>query len=271
MKISSVSAVYFSAAGNTKKVTEFIAGTIAGKLDIPLEIIDFTYSSGRHGKEFTSDQLIVFGMPVYAGRIPNKMLPYVQSLFKGNQTLAVPVVTFGNRNYDNALFELCHELQRNGFHTVAAAACPASHVFSEIIAPDRPDEQDFERLRVFAEQIAENTFSPDKTQEPVSVPGDENMVYYTPLGEDGRPVRFLKAKPQTNSRCTGCMLCAAVCPMDAIDTANPDLVPGTCIKCHSCIKKCPGQAKYFADPDFLSHVKMLEKTYVRRAEMHLFF
>lgn len=54
---------------------------------------------------------MIFGTPVYAGRVPNKVLPMIQGLFQGNDAFAVPVVTFGNRNYDNALIELRNELE----------------------------------------------------------------------------------------------------------------------------------------------------------------
>lgn len=44
-----------------------------------------------------------------------KVLPMIQGLFQGNDAFAVPVVTFGNRNYDNALIELRNELENNIF------------------------------------------------------------------------------------------------------------------------------------------------------------
>ena len=45
-------------------------------------------------------------MPVYAGRIPNLLLLKYLTSVKGNDALAVPIVLFGNRNYDDALIEL---------------------------------------------------------------------------------------------------------------------------------------------------------------------
>ena len=51
---------------------------------------------------------------------------------------AVPVVTFGNRNYDNALIELRNELENNHFHTIAAGAFVAQHAFYRLISNDAP-------------------------------------------------------------------------------------------------------------------------------------
>ena len=47
-------------------------------------------------------------------------------------------------------------------------------------------------------------------------------------------------------------------------------VHGICIKCQACVKVCPLHAKYFDDPVMLSHTRMLEEHYARRAENEVF-
>ena len=122
MKITKVWAVYFSPTGNTKKVITTMAKKAAEVLSVPMETFDFTLPENREGvTSFESEDLVFFSTPVYAGRIPNKMLPYVQSAFEGNGAFAVPVSVFGNRNFDNGLIELRNELELHGFHTIAAA------------------------------------------------------------------------------------------------------------------------------------------------------
>jgi flavodoxin len=86
--ISRVYAVYFSPAGSTGAVAEHIAGTIAGKCNLPCKVIDFTLPKMRKEQySFDENDLVIFGMPTYAGRIPNKALPFVQTLFEGNGAL----------------------------------------------------------------------------------------------------------------------------------------------------------------------------------------
>ena len=52
---------------------------LAEKLGVPLERRNFTRPSDRaEDLSFTGRDLVVFGMPTYAGKLPNKMLPYVQ-------------------------------------------------------------------------------------------------------------------------------------------------------------------------------------------------
>lgn len=273
MNITCVKAVYYSATGNTEKVVTAIAGQIAEKLGVPVERYDFTLPEKRKETQtYGPSELVVFGTPVYAGRVPNKMLPVVQNLFKAEGALAIPVVTFGNRNFDNGLIELRNELENNGFHTIAGAGFAVSHVFSDQIAPGRPDEADMEVLNRFAADAAEKVAKMETIPAPIAVRGDDPVgPYYTPLGTDGKPAVFLKAKPKTKPEaCDGCGICVDACPMGSISREDPKEVPGICIKCQACVKKCPTNAKYFDDPAFLSHVAMLEQNYTRRAEPETF-
>lgn len=273
MEIRKVKAVYYSATGNAEKVVMAVANMIAARLGVSVERDDFTLPGSRGNvREYEPTDLVVFGTPVYAGRVPNKMLPEVQRLFKGNGALAIPVVVFGNRSFDDGLMELRNELENNGFHTVAGAGIATSHVFSEKIAPGRPDAQDMEKIAAFAEAAAHKIRGLKEIPAPVAVSGRDPVgPYYKPLGVDGQPAVFLKAKPATRAElCDGCGICADVCPMGSVSHENPAEVPGICIKCQACVKKCPKGAKYFDDPAFLSHVAMLEQNYTRRAEPEMF-
>ena len=93
MNITQVYAVYFSATGNTRKVTTTLANALAVSFDVPLEVRDFTLPAAREeAYEFAEGDLVIFGMPTYAGKLPNKLLDFVKSGFHGNGALAVPVV-----------------------------------------------------------------------------------------------------------------------------------------------------------------------------------
>lgn len=280
MKLKGVAAVFFSPTGNAAKITKTIAGTIAQRENVPLRTFDFTLPQAREkGVQFSAGELVVFGIPVYAGRIPNKILPAVQTLFRGNGALAVPVVTFGNRSFDNALIEMRIELEKNGFHTIAGAAFVSEHVMSGKLAPGRPNEEDFQAISRFALAVADKTDliregSCDGMAEipaPIAVKGEDPVPgYYRPLQADGSPANFLKAKPKTSEECTDCGRCAQVCPMGSISSEDFRTVTGVCIKCQACVKICPVHAKYFDDPVMLSHIRMLEEHYGRRAENEIF-
>lgn len=272
MKWNRVWAVYWSATGTTRKIVEAVATKLAQSLALPLEQIDLTLPAVREQDFcFTEGDLVIVGTPTYAGRVPNKILPFFQSHITGNGALAVPVVLFGNRSYDHALAELCSLLEGCGFHTVAAGAFVGQHAFSETLAAGRPNDTDMQQARAFAAGVAEKVKATVSIPLPICVPGDPQAPYYIPKGVDGKPVRFLKAKPQTDQdRCNHCGLCAQMCPMGAIDFEHVSSVPGTCIKCHACVKGCPCHAKYFDDPAFLSHKAMLENEFQRMAPIEVF-
>lgn len=273
MDIRRVWAVYYSATGRTAQAVETISKALADSLAVPWQKDVFTTPEQRKNiRHYAKEELVVFGMPVYAGRLPNKLLPFVQEGFFGQGTQAVPVVTFGNRSFDDALIELCHTLEANGFHAVAAAAIVAQHAFASSLAAGRPDEMDKQRMVAFAHALAQKLGNGVKQPKPLVVPGHWPVgPYYTPLGLDGKPAIFLKAKPKTEElRCTHCGLCVKVCPMGAVSRQDPAVIEGVCIKCQACVVQCPQQAKYFEDEAFLSHKAQLEKTQARRKEAGFF-
>lgn len=267
MEYTCVKAVYFSPAKNTQLAVRTIANAAAKKLGLPLQELDFTLPAARLEKtQFSPDQLVVFGTPVYAGRVPNKISPWVAEGFLGNGAAACAVVTFGNRSFDNALAELCSLLSQDGFSVLAACAVVAEHSFTAKLAPGRPNKEDIQALCQFGEAFAQKA-QENKPAAPLAVPGQADAPYYTPRGTDGKPAVFLKAKPLTDpAKCNQCADCVKVCPMGSISAQDPSQVTGICIKCQACIKSCPTGAKYFADEAFLSHVAMLEQNFTRPAE-----
>lgn len=259
--------LYFSPTGNARKVAVEIGKKISAVLQLPMEQMSFTLPKEREKEFVFADQdIVVCATPVYAGRLPNKMLPFIQESIKAQGAVAVTLNVFGNRNYDNAPIELYNELRRNGFTVAAVAAVPTEHVFLESIGRGRPTAQEMEQVVEFAAQVAEKLRSGDLSAD-LEVPGAYPAPYYTPLGEDGQPVQFLKAKPQTHLElCDSCGACARRCPMGAISFEDTSQVPGICIKCQTCVKVCHTKAKHFTDEKFLSHVKHLEDEYLRPAQ-----
>lgn len=270
--IKKITLVFFSPTGNTKKIVESIGNQLSEMLGLPVERDDFTLPDAHTAvRTYGAEDLVVFGVPTYAGRVPNKVLPFVQNLFKGNGTQAVAVVTFGNRSFDNSLSELHDELEKNGFSVLGAAAVVCSHAFAAV-GNGRPNDADREQLAAFTDSVAKKLQAEPQQQARITVRRNEALAaYYVPLGLDGKPVNFLKAKPATDTaKCDNCGVCAALCPMAAIDKNDVSLVPGTCIKCQSCVFHCHTKAKYFDNELFLSHKAMLEQNYTRPAVSEFF-
>ena len=276
MEIKTVWAVYFSGTGTTEKVATHLAKAIAQGLGAEYKSHDYTQPAGRGGElSFGPEELVVLGTPVYAGRVPNLLLPFVQNSIHGQGTLAVPVVLYGNRNFDDGLMELRNVMAGNGFCPISAAAIVGEHSFSTILGAGRPDGEDM----ALVDQLAQKTVEKVKglaalPEEPVAVEGcDPIRPYYTPRDRHGEPIKdFLKAKPKTDpDMCVKCGLCARLCPMGSIDPDDVSNVAGKCIKCCACVKKCPMGAKYFDHEGYLYHQHELEDQYAgRRAESKIF-
>ena len=187
--INKIRAVYFSPTGTTRKIVTATAKGLSRALKTDLEEYDFTLPKARtQSLRFTDSDLVVLGTPVYAGRVPNVLLPYLNTM-QGNGALAVPVVLFGNRDYDDALIELRDILENNGLHTIAAGAFVGEHSFSRILAKDRPDMKDMDIVDEFVRKISEK-YKTDTLSHPIPVSGTPYPYrgYYTPRDRHGTPV-----------------------------------------------------------------------------------
>ena len=293
-----IRAMYFTGTGTTAKVTSGVAYRMWEEMkkngkeaDLAVSFvkaanINFSPFEARQ-KVYTFDEndIVVFGTPVIAGRVPNVLLKFLDTI-EGGGAMAIPVVLYGNRNYDDALIELRNILEVRGFHTVAGAAFIGEHSFSRTLAAGRPDSRDMEIAYSFAADTAgkitalinENDGDNAKIAQaleaagPVYVKGQDPIrPYYKPQDRQGNHINILKVKPKLDeAKCTGCGLCVTVCPMGSIKAEAPGVVDGICIKCCGCEKKCPEGALYFDDPGYLYHKEELELGYADRKEPELF-
>ena len=266
-----VTAMYFTGTGTTEKMVTLIAKAVAEKIGAEYEAFDFTKPQTRKGvKTFRNEDIVIMGTPVIAGRVPNLLLGYLDTVL-GNGALGVPVVMFGNRGFDDALVELKAIMLKNGFKTIAAGGFGAEHSFSATLGKGRPDQGDLKEARTFALKIAEKIISGN--EEIVKIRDNEEIgPYYMPRDRHGEHIDIRKVKPKTDmSVCTNCGFCADNCPLGSINPDNVAEIPGICMKCCKCIKLCPVGAKYFDDPGYIYHKEELEQMYgVRRAENSCF-
>ncbi len=266
-----IHAMFFSGTGTTETVVTRFAGRLAELLQCPAERLDFTPPDARKQPAvFSADDLVILGVPVIAGRVPNLLLKYLDTL-QGGGALGIPVVLFGNRSFDDALIELRDIMERHGFRTIAAGAFAGEHSFSDTLGKGRPDADDLAEVDAFAGQAAEKLRS-GRTDSPIALRGETPVrPYYTPRDRNGNGIDIRKVKPKTSDACTKCGWCASACPLGSISPEDPSVVIGICMKCCKCVKGCPQGAKYFDDPGYLYHKEELEAMYGgRRAENEVF-
>lgn len=258
-----ITILYFSPTGTTKKTLRIFGNKLAESLHTdPIQEMDLTPKKSREKKYcFSENDLVVLGLPVYAGRVPNVLKEFIASI-QGGGAKGVAITLFGNRSFDDALAELMNQMKENGFQVLGAGAFVGEHSFSRVLGKGRPLPEDLEELEEFALAVAAKAQEDDPSTD-FSVPGEfPCRPYYTPKNMEGEPVNFLKAKPVTSSACTDCKLCVELCPMDSIDYEDTSRVPGICIKCSACVKFCPVGAKSFDDVGFLGHKQQIETTFI---------
>lgn len=233
MKITKWNLVYFSPTGSTKKVLKTIARTYNKKVD---EYDSTNYKNKEGMLQFTNSDFVIFGVPVYSGRVPETAISRLLH-YRGTNTPAAIVVTYGNREYDDALIELKTILETKGFRVIAAAAFVAEHSIVPSIAAGRPLKNDLAIAESFAAKLSKKLneiHSPNEI--PVTVKGNKEYRKY----------KTIPIHPHTTSACTKCSTCVKLCPVKAISPGDPYKTDKKkCVTCMRCTAVCPKKARKF--------------------------
>lgn len=255
----SIYAVYFSPTGTTKTIVTEITHAMESDLKASVRTLDFTPAGQRPADVVCkADDILVFGFPVYAGRIPVYLLEKI-ARFSGDGTPAVIVGLYGNRDFDDALLEAADLLTEHGFSVVAAGAFIGEHSMTPRVATGRPDADDLLVAQQFGHDAAA-CINAGKLDTPAITGNHPYKDYPAPAD----------IRPQTTDDCTACGLCVERCPLGIIDADDPTIVSAGCLRCNACVKSCPEQAKFF-DSEFTNKtVARLEELFTTRKEPTLF-
>ncbi len=220
--------ICFSPTGGTKKVSDFLINEL-GQEAISIDLSN--RETNFHSITLANEDIAVIAIPSYNGRVPVPATERISQV-QGNGAKAIIVCVYGNRAYENTLAELQYIAQQAGFSVIAAVAAIAEHSIAHKYATNRPDKNDYEQLKEFADKIKgklnKRDFSTPKV--PGSIPC--------------RKTANAGAVPKTAKACTQCGICVAGCPVGAINKDNPSIVnKKACISCMRCVSACPHNAK----------------------------
>jgi ferredoxin/protein involved in ribonucleotide reduction len=238
MDIRSVKIVFFSPTETTARIVNRVAQGIQPEV---VSEIDLTPpEAGGQDNIQISDEFVIIGTPVYAGRVPPEAVRRLRRI-KGNNTPAAVVVVYGNREYEDAFLELRDIVVELGFQPIAGGAFIGEHSYNSEttpIAPGRPDDRDMEEAKRFGKLIREKMKKVHNLNDipELQVPGN------FPYKKWNHPSDMAPVTVET--LCTLCKECASVCPTAAITVKDAVVTNmAECIHCSACVKKCPTGAR----------------------------
>ena len=255
--MSSIVRAVSSPTHTTKAIVREVASALSAPLSATIETTDLTLPRQRPTDVLcNADDVLVFGFPVYAGRVPVLLrdefahLEATRHAPRDRGAVRQPPLRRrppGSRR----------PVERTGFNVVAAGAFIGEH--SLTARTGRPDSADI--------AVAQRFGAPDG-----SAPCGAQRA---PTIEGNRPYQELASgadvRPITTDACTNCGVCVACCPLGIIDEDDPALVDAGCLNCRACVKSCPEDAKYFSSEPTDRLIAMLESKCLERKEPQLFW
>lgn len=256
MTFEKTNLVYFSATGTTAKIVSAIESGMCSKHTYTYQLL----SSIQETIIISNNELVVFGIPVFSGRVPDIVRKALEQV-KGNNTPAILACVYGNRDFEDALLELKTIVENNGFYVLSAGAFIGQHSIFPQVGQGRPDASDLAKAKEFGTTSIQGV---DVSAEKKPLPVKGNYPY--------RTIKPIPLKPRTNKQCNACGLCSKKCPTEAIDFQNPQKTDkNKCISCAHCIAVCPKQAKSFGGLLYWLVSKKFTKDNSERKEPYLVY
>lgn len=261
MNVKGVKLVYYSPTGSSRKIAEAVAGGLGrahGNMDLT--------SPDVKPIAIDRDELAVFAVPVYGGRVPVTAAKRLTTV-RGEGGPAVILVVYGNRAFEDALVELKDIAVGQGFRPVAAAAFIGEHSFSTgdtPIARGRPDDADLMKAAAFGVQVKRKLGTIKGEIPDLSVPGNR------PYKERASPSEGMS--PETDpTTCILCGACAKACPTEAITVTDVVITSkDRCTRCTACVKACPTGARAWVHPGVKKTATWLHTSFGDRKEPETF-
>lgn len=243
MIINSVTSIYFSPTGTTKKVINSI---VKGMGTTNNTSIDLTCFNVRNAvSPLIEGDIVIIGVPVYEERVPKMVYNYLTS-FKGNEKPVVLVTVYGNFGNGIALNELDFIAKNAEFKVAAAGSFIGEHSFSTKEVPvqeGRPNYEDLSKAEEFGRSIVEKLKKIENLRNMLlKIPQGKLPLMAKILPKNSANI-FTKTPFADRSICDQCGLCVKLCPMDAINKDSFKINKNECIRCFCCVKRCPKKAR----------------------------
>lgn len=219
--------ISFSPTGNSRTAASAFASRFT---DAQISCSDITCSDPEDSERMIDEDLVILASPVYEGKIPS-LAQQRLSLFQGNSSMSVCMVTYGMIEFGSSLLQLEGLCGQISLEPVLSIAVPARHSYSTPEAPLGRDRPSVKELQLLKGPVTIASQTPDAT--PL-------LARLAP--EDS--IRFIAGIPGIDAlRCISCGRCLRSCPAQAISLPDYAIDRGSCIRCYACIAVCPVDAR----------------------------
>jgi ferredoxin/flavodoxin len=270
--------IYFSPSGSTRKVAQQMAEVFNEKF-LNIEVIDLTrnesyWNSAQFRQNLYSiinnyDVLCV-GSPVYAHHMHYNVLNFLYGLLPISDKVqyAVPFVTYGGINSGEALHEAEKVLRKSGRTVVAGLKVNAEHCLTKAFKTEFNRNLPGNTAIPFLKELTDNLLQLENNK----VHSNGCFLNYQRMSVRIRTKLLIGEKFWHNhmyptptfdySKCTGCGICAAKCPLLRIELKNDRPIKKEngpdCIHCGMCVFSCKKGGAYF-DADMEKWEKLFIK------------
>jgi len=235
----SLSVVYFSPTGTTKKIAIAIAESINAK---NTEYIDITLNTNReNGTRKINSDILILGFPVYEEHIPEIVKKYLNNLII-NVKGVIAYCVYGNVAYGRCLKEVYGILISKNAPVLSLGAFIGEHSFAKEDIPigrGRPDENDM-NLGIKLGELSKQRYNNHEFLDKKIVP--QNVLLIGRILPRNGARRISKSPIVDSEKCIKCMKCRKNCPTGAINI-DYKIMEKKCIRCYACVRSCKIEAR----------------------------
>ena len=228
--------IYFSGTGVTEGYAKYIAKELEQKGQI-VTLCNITSIKERdEGVDFKVYNAVIFGFPVYAGRLPTVTETWLSALDVEKQCSMF--FTYGGRDLEWAHQTGYYLLSKANFTVVLSAEFVGKHSFNVSqgwdLASNRPNSHDRSIAKEFSLQSLKR-FQINDVKWDYDL---EEFDYQTRVIKESHGP-FAIFNPYKTQDCRMCYRCERECPTNAFNLSRGKATNGVCIHCMHCVTICP--------------------------------
>ncbi|MDM8534084.1 EFR1 family ferrodoxin [Clostridiaceae bacterium HSG29] len=255
---------YFSLTGNTKLACEYIDKKIS---NVTFEYYDITTDEEPN---FSAYDLIGFATYTDFFEPGQLMKTYMQN-FNGDGKLAFVFNTYGQMS-GNTLFTMAQTAKSSNLKVIEAYSLHVPENYPPLIKngttnEEYPRNNDLESFNEFITNLNSKvtqlsnggTITEKNIKKSIFISVTKKLLSIINMDKMG-------VKNVHKDQCTGCGICASVCPYDAISMVDgyPKFDESKCESCFACYNMCPTKSIYTPKLDGVGHYNKPHKNLIEK-------